>query len=256
MRKDLFDLSGKVAFITGAGQGLGRQFARALAGAGADIVVAELKEDTGADAAAEIRQAGRKALAVPTDVTDPSSVQRAVEESLKAFGRIDVLVNSAGITIWGEAEKVSLADWRKVVDVNLHGVFHCCQAVGRVMIRQGGGSIINIASMSGVIVNVPQCQASYNATKAAVIHLSKSLAVEWARYGVRVNAVSPGFMDTPMARPFFEDPNIGGVWRQRIPMGRPGRPEELSGLVVYLASDASGYTTGANFLVDGGYTAE
>jgi NAD(P)-dependent dehydrogenase (short-subunit alcohol dehydrogenase family) len=124
------------------------------------------------------------------------------------------------------------------------------------MIQQNAGAIINIASMSGVIVNVPQCQASYNSTKAAVIHLTKSLAVEWARHGIRVNAVSPGFMDTPMARPYFEDPKLGGMWMARVPLGRPGRPEELGPLVVFLASEGSSYMTGANVVVDGGYTCE
>ena len=124
------------------------------------------------------------------------------------------------------------------------------------MIKQGGGSIINIASMSGQIVNVPQCQASYNATKAAVIHLTKSLAVEWARHNVRVNAISPGFMDTPMARPFFEDPQIGGLWMERVPMARPGRPEEVAAIIVVLAAQASSYMTGSNITIDGGYTCE
>jgi len=149
-----------------------------------------------------------------------------------------------------------MEDWRKVIDVNLNGLFSCCQAVGRVMIAGGGGSIINIASMSGLIVNVPQAQASYNCSKAAVIHLTKSLAVEWAGHGVRVNAISPGYMDSPMARPFFEDPQTGGLWMSRIPMGRPGRAEELGPLAVFLASDASSYVTGANVVIDGGYTAE
>ena len=256
MMTDPFSLSGKVAVVTGAGQGLGREFARALANAGADVVIAELNAETARDAAAEIERIGRNALAVQTDVTDPDSVQNAVDKALKAFGKIDVLVNNAGITIWGEAENVSADDWRKVVDVNYNGLFLCCQAVGRVMIERKSGSIINIASMSGLIVNVPQCQASYNSSKAAVIHLTRSLAVEWAAHGVRVNAISPGFMDTPMARPFFENPDIGGLWMQRVPMGRPGRPEELGPLVVFLAAEASSYITGSNVVVDGGYTAE
>jgi NAD(P)-dependent dehydrogenase (short-subunit alcohol dehydrogenase family) len=251
-----FDLTGKVAFVTGAGQGLGREFARSLAHAGADVVIAELKAETGGDAAAEIESMGRKALAIQTDVTDPDSVQSAVDQAVEEFGRIDVLVNNAGITIWGEAESVPLETWHQVVNVNYNGLYYCCRAVGRVMIQQNAGAIINIASMSGVIVNVPQCQASYNSTKAAVIHLTKSLAVEWARHGIRVNAVSPGFMDTPMARPYFEDPKLGGMWMERVPLGRPGRPEELGPLVVFLASEGSSYMTGANVVVDGGYTCE
>jgi len=252
-----FDLAGKVAFVTGAGRGLGREFARALAAAGADIVVAEMNAKTGPQAAREIRAMHRKALSVRTDVTKPASVAKAVHAAVEKFKRIDILVNNAGITIWKEAEKVSLAEWRRVVDVNFNGLFYCCRAVGRVMIRQGGGSIINIASMSGTIVNVPQAQASYNATKAAVVHLTKSLAVEWAKYNVRVNSISPGFMATPMAQPFFADPKVGGVWMPRIPMGRPGRPEELGPLAIYLASEAaSSYLTGCDIIIDGGYTCE
>jgi len=255
MKKDPFSLSGKVAMVTGAGQGLGREFARALASAGADIVVAEINPETGPDAAAELKEMGRNALAIETDVTDAASAQAAVGKTLDVFGHLDVLVNNAGITIWGEAESVPLDDWRKVMDVNLDGLFNCCQAAGRAMIEAGGGSIINIASMSGLIVNVPQPQGSYNASKAAVIHLTRSLAVEWARHNVRVNSISPGYMDTPMARPYFEDPKYGGVWMDRIPMARPGKPEELGPAAIFLAADASSYVTGSNIVIDGGYTA-
>jgi len=251
-----FDLSGKVAIVTGAGQGLGREFALALAGAGADVVIAELNPQTGPEAAAEVEALGRRAVSIVTDVTDQAAVQEMVDTTVAEFGRIDVLVNNAGMTIWCEAESVPATDWHKVIDLNLNGVFYCCQAAGKVMLDRGAGAIVNIASMSGLIANVPQAQASYNASKAAVIHLTRSLAVEWASRGVRVNAISPGFMDTPMARPFFDDPEIGGVWFSRIPMGRPGRPEELGPLAVYLAGDASSYVTGANFVIDGGYTAE
>jgi len=256
MIKDPFNLSGKVAIVTGAGQGLGKEFALALANAGADLVIAELNPETGAQTAREVEALGPKALSLVTDVTDPKSVQSAVDAAVKKLGHIDVLVNNAGMTIWGDAESVPEEDWKKVLELNLNGLYRCCRAVGKVMLDKGGGSIINIASMSGLIVNVPQPQWSYNASKAAVIHLTRSLAVEWAKRGVRVNAVSPGYMDTPMARPFFEKPEYGGVWMDRIPMGRPGRPEELGPLVVYLAGEASTYVTGSNFVIDGGYTAE
>jgi len=255
MLKDPFNLAGKVAMVTGAGQGLGLEFALALASAGADVVVAEINADTGPAAVAEIEKLGRKAMFVQTDVTDMASVESAVAAAVAALGRVDVMVNNAGITIWGDAESIDLGDWHKVVDVNLHGVYYCCRAVAKVMIAAGGGSIINIASMSGSIVNVPQSQSSYNVTKAAVIHLTKSLAVEWARHNIRVNSISPGYMDTPMAAPFFADPKCGGVWMDRIPMGRPGRPEELGPLCVYLASDGSSYMTGNDLIIDGGYTA-
>jgi NAD(P)-dependent dehydrogenase (short-subunit alcohol dehydrogenase family) len=198
---------------------------------------------------------GGRALYVETDVRSPASVNAMVERALAEYGRIDFLMNNAGITKWCEAQDVPEADWRDVIDVNLNGLFYCCQAVGRHMIERGAGRIINIASMSGFIVNRPQPQTSYNASKAAVIHLTRSLAVEWAPYNVRVNAIAPGYMDTPMARPFFDDPQYGGLWIDAIPMKRPGHPEELAPLAVYLASEASSYVTGTTIVIDGGYTA-
>ncbi len=252
---DKFSLEGKVAIVTGGGQGLGQVFCHAFAEAGADIVIAELNEETGPKVQAEIEAKGRRALFVQTDVTDSSSVDAMVEKAVAEMGRVDVLMNNAGIVKWGEAENVTDEDWRDVVNVNLNGVFYCARAAGKHMIeRGGGGSIINIASMSGLIVNRPQAQASYNSTKAAVMHLTKSLAVEWAPHGIRVNAISPGYMGTAMARPFFEDPKYGGVWIDMIPMKRPGEPEELGPVAVFLASDASSYMTGATLVVDGGYT--
>src|SRR3972149_324800 len=176
---DQFNLKGKVALVTGAGQGLGRQFALSLAEAGANVVIAELNPQTGPKVAAEIQALGRKALAVQTNIVDPVSVQNMVEASFRAFDRIDILVNNAGISIWGDGESMPREDWLKVLDVNFNGTFNCCQAVGRIMLKQGSGSIINIASISASIVNVPQHQANYNASKAAVLHLTRSLAVEW-----------------------------------------------------------------------------
>jgi NAD(P)-dependent dehydrogenase (short-subunit alcohol dehydrogenase family) len=201
-----------------------------------------------------VRRLERRALCTRTDVRDPASVAEMAERAMAEFGRIDFLVNNAGITLWGEAENAPLDGWRNVLDVNLNGVFRCCQAIGRHMIAQRRGSIINIASMSGLIVNRPQPQASYNTSKAAVIHLTRSLAVEWVPHNVRVNAIAPGYMGTAMARPFFDDPRYGGVWIDMIPMKRPGEPEELGPLAVFLASQASSYITGATIVVDGGYT--
>ena len=251
---DSFSLAGRVGIVTGGGQGLGKTFCRAFAEAGADIVVAEINPETGPETAAEIADMGRRSLFVPTDVSDRSSVQAMVDTALSTFGKIDFLMNNAGIVQHLEAEDVQPEDWRRVLDVNVTGVFFCCQAVGRHMIERRQGSIINISSMSGLIVNVPQAQASYNASKAAVIHLTKSLASEWAPYHIRVNAIAPGYMNTAMARPFFEDPAMGGVWINAIPMKRPGEPEELAPAAIFLASPASSYMTGSTLVVDGGYT--
>ena len=251
---DKFSLAGRVGIVTGGGQGLGKTFCHAFAEAGADIVVAELNAETGPVTAAEIADMGRRSLFVPTDVSDRADVQAMVEQVLATFGKIDFLMNNAGIVQHLQAEGVAPEDWQRVLDVNLTGVFFCCQAVGRHMIERQRGSIINIASMSGLIVNVPQCQASYNASKAAVIHLTKSLASEWAPHNIRVNAIAPGYMNTAMAQPFFDDPAYGGVWIDAIPMKRPGEPEELGPAAIFLASAASSYVTGATLVVDGGYT--
>jgi NAD(P)-dependent dehydrogenase (short-subunit alcohol dehydrogenase family) len=255
MLLEKFSLAGQVGIVTGGGQGLGKVFCRAFAEAGADLVVAEINSETGPDTVAELQRMGCRALFCQTDVSDRASVQSMVERCLGEYGRIDFLMNNAGITKWCEAEKVSEEDWRAVIDVNLNGLFFCCQAVAPAMIEKGKGSIVNIASMSGLIVNRPQPQASYNTSKAAVIHLTKSLAAEWAPQHIRVNAIAPGYMDTPMAQPFFEDPHYGGLWMDAIPMKRPGKPEELAPVAVFLASEASSYVTGTTIVVDGGYTA-
>lgn len=249
-----FSLHGQVGIVTGGGQGLGRVFCHAFAEAGADVVVAEKNADTGPAVASEIVAKGRRSLFVETDVCRKDSIQAMVDKTLAEFGTIDFLMNNAGITLWCPAEEISEKDWRQVLDVNLNGLFFCAQAVGKHMIERQNGRIINIASMSGLIVNRPQAQTSYNTSKAAVIHLTKSLASEWAPYNIRVNAMAPGYMSTPMAQPFFEDPAMGGIWMENIPMKRPGQPEELGPAAVFLASDASSYVTGAVIVIDGGYT--
>jgi len=254
MLMEKFSLAGQVGIVTGGGQGLGEVFCRAFAEAGADVVVAEINPETGPATVEEIVAIGRRALFVQTDVRLRASVQGMVDRALAEFGQIDFLMNNAGIVKWAEAEKVTEEDWREVMDVNLNGLFFCCQAVGRHMIERRRGSIINIASMSALIVNRPQCQASYNTSKAAVMHLTRSLAAEWAQYNIRVNAISPGYMGTAMARPYFDDPQYGGVWLANTPMRRPGEPEELGPLAVFLASEASSFVTGANIVIDGGFT--
>jgi len=250
---DKFSLKNQIGIVTGGGQGLGKVFSLAFAEAGADIVVAELNPKTGPETVQEIKNIGRRALFVETDVRSRLSVEAMVEKTVERFNRLDFIMNNAGIVKWCPAESVSEEDWREVIDVNLNGLFYCNQAAARQMIKQRSGCIINIASMSGYIVNRPQPQASYNASKAAVIHLTRSLAAEWAPHNIRVNAIALGYMDTAMTHRAFEDPTYGPIWTDGIPMRRPGRPEELAPLAIFLASDASSYVTGSTILVDGGY---
>jgi NAD(P)-dependent dehydrogenase (short-subunit alcohol dehydrogenase family) len=252
---DKFSLKNQVGVVTGGGQGLGKVFSRAFAEAGADVVVAELNHETGPETAKEVKKMGRNSLFVETDVTSRLSVEAMVEKTLDRFGRLDFIMNNAGIVKWCPAEDVTENDCKAVIDVNLNGVFYCCQAAAKQMIKQKSGRIINIASMSGYIVNRPQPQASYNASKAAVIHLTRSLAAEWARHNIRVNAIAPGYMDTAMTHKSFEDPAYGPIWTDETPMRRPGRPEELAPLAIFLASEASSFVTGSTILIDGGYTA-
>jgi NAD(P)-dependent dehydrogenase (short-subunit alcohol dehydrogenase family) len=249
-----FSLDGQVGIVTGGGQGLGKVFCHAFADVGADIVVAEINPETGRETVQEIEKIGRRALFVETDVAERGSIQQMVDRALSEFGQIDFLMNNAGIVLWDDAQDVKPEDWRKVMQVNLDGVFYCSQAVSKHMIERRNGRIINIASMSGLIVNRPQAQTSYNTSKAAVIHLTKSLAAEWAPFNIRVNAIAPGYMGTPMAQPFFDDPQYGGLWIDATPMKRPGRPEELGPAAVFLASEASSFITGEILVIDGGFT--
>jgi len=248
----LFDIQGKKAVVTGAGRGIGRVLALALAESGCDISILEINMDNAEKVAAEIEQAGRKALAIKTDVTRVTEVKEAFAVTKREFGRLDICVNNAGTCIHEAAEDTPEENYDYVVDINMKGVFLCCQEVARIMIPQQKGSIINIASMSGSVANYPQKQAHYNASKAGVVLLSKSLAVEWAPYGIRVNSLSPGYTRTEMT----------GIaeyllpqWKELIPMKRIAEPKELVGAIIYLASDASSYTTGSDIIVDGGYTA-
>ncbi|MFL5777415.1 MAG: SDR family NAD(P)-dependent oxidoreductase [Chloroflexota bacterium] len=250
-----FDLTGRVAFVTGAGRGIGRETALTLARAGAAVACVGSRRDAVEEAAAEVRSIGRHALDLVADVSDRGQVDAAVEAALGRFGAIDILVNSAGIARHTEAATMTEDDWRRVLDVNLDGTWWCCQAVGRRMVERGSGAIVNIASMSGSIVNWPQSQAAYNASKAGVIHLTRSLASEWAASGVRVNSVSPGYIGTAMTEAGFRDhPDWGRIWLEMTPMGRMGTPADVANAVWYLASDAAAFATGTDLIVDGGYT--
>jgi NAD(P)-dependent dehydrogenase (short-subunit alcohol dehydrogenase family) len=253
--QELFDLRGEVAIVTGGAQGLGREMGIGLAEAGASVVVADLNLQRAQEVAQEIEKLGVGSLAVAVDVTQKDQVEEMVRKTLAAFGKIDVLVASAGVGQWVKAEEMPLEDWNRVISINLTGVFLSCQAVGREMIKRRKGSIITISSMSGIIANVPQAQSHYNASKGAVIMLTRSLAMEWAPYNVRVNTIAPGYMETKLVADLLvQYPEYAKLWRELTPMKRLGKPEEIKGPCVFLASRASSYMTGSVLVMDGGYT--
>lgn len=246
--REMFELEGRVAAVTGGARGIGRACADALQEMGARIALLDILDDRLEQSA---REMGAGTVGIVCDVTDKAAVTTAFDRIAQDLGRLDILVTSAGICIWANAEEMSEEDWDSVIGINLKGLFLCCQAAGRMMIPQKAGSVINIASMSGSIVNRPQAQSAYNASKAGVMHLTRSLAAEWAPHNIRVNSISPGYTLSELTRQFPE--HFDG-WMPYIPMGRMAEPEELVGAVVYLASDAASYTTGHDLVIDGGYT--
>lgn len=249
------DLSGKVALVTGAGQGIGLQIAQTLAQAGADVIIAELNEETGKEAVREIKALGRKSAFIAVDVANPDSVNQMATSAIQQFKQVDILVNNAGIVENTPAENITTENWLKIINVNVNGVFWCSRALGRHMLERGDGVIVNIASMSGLVVNKPQPQASYNVSKAAVIMMTKSLAAEWARRGVRVNSVSPGYIGTELVQEVLKQSDEWRkIWHEMTPMGHIGEPQDVANAVLFLASDASKYATGTNLVIDGGYT--
>jgi len=250
---DAFALDGKVAVVTGGNRGLGRAFATALGEAGAAVAILARDAAQTEVALGELRAKGIRAEGFTGDVAHRPDVDRAADAIHAAFGRVDVLVNNAGTCVHAPAFEVTADQWRQVMDVNVDGVWNCCQAFGRKMADQGGGSIVNIGSMSAMIVNRPQWQPGYNASKAAVHHLTKSLAAEWAPLSIRVNALAPGYTKTEMAP--VDRPEFRRQWIEDAPMRRYATPEEIAPSVVFLASPASSFMTGAILVVDGGYTA-
>jgi NAD(P)-dependent dehydrogenase (short-subunit alcohol dehydrogenase family) len=249
---DSFSLAGRTAVVTGSTRGLGRAFAHALADAGANIVIVGRDEDAARHVEAEIASLGAGVEVVLADVTRRHDVERILERTVAAFGRADVLVNNAGACIHKEALDVTDDEWDAVMNVNLRAVWIASQVFGRHMIAQGGGSIVNIGSMSAAIVNRPQWQPAYNASKAAVHHLTRSLAAEWAPSNVRVNALAPGYMHTDMS-PIHES-QYQRYWIEDAPQNRAGEPNELGPAIVFLASDASSFMTGSVVTIDGGYS--
>jgi NAD(P)-dependent dehydrogenase (short-subunit alcohol dehydrogenase family) len=255
MYLEKYDLKGQVAVVTGGGQGIGLASAQALGEAGAKVIVAELLPDRADDAVRELSALGISAAWVPLDVTRSDHVDAACERIEREHGPAAVLVNNAGVAKSNvRAEDTSDDHWRFHVEVNLNGLFWCCRAFGKRMLERGKGSIVNVGSMSGFIVNKPQPQSFYNASKAAVHHLTRSLAAEWASRGVRVNAVAPTYVETPLTRFGMEDQSMYPTWLEMTPMGRVGQPGEIASVVLFLASDASSLLTGSIILADGGYT--
>jgi NAD(P)-dependent dehydrogenase (short-subunit alcohol dehydrogenase family) len=246
-------LAGRVAVVTGASRGLGRAMALALAGDGAAVALAARSTRDLDETAETVDKAGGRVLTIATDVTRYAEVERLLERTVAAFGRLDILVNNSGVAVVAPLAEMPLAEWQRMLDVNLSGTFYGCRAAARYLLAQRSGKIINISSIMAD-TGVPG-YASYGATKGGIIAFTRALGVEWARHNVQVNAIAPGWFETDMSAPAFADDKIGGRLLRDIPMRRRGRPDELGPLVVYLASSASDFMTGQTIFLDGGHSA-
>jgi NAD(P)-dependent dehydrogenase (short-subunit alcohol dehydrogenase family) len=254
MLHKLFSLEGKVVIVTGGAQGIGEEVAKHLAAVGAEVVIFDRQEEKAkATADAIAKEYNCRTMAIGVDVTKPEEVAAAITQADLQMGKLDLLFNNAGIVLHKSALEVTAEEWLNVINVNLNGIFFVAKEFGKYLIAHDKkGSIVNTASMSGTIVNYPQEQASYNASKAGVIHLTKSLAVEWAEKGIRVNCISPGYMYTNLTS--FVRQDWQDYWTEATPFKRMGRPEELAGAVIYLLSDSASFTSGSDLIIDGGYT--
>ena len=250
----MFDLNGKVALVTGANKGLGYSIAMELAKAGADIVVVSRNGDDCNRVAAEIEAMGRKALACPCDVSKVEMINNLVNNSVEKFGKIDILINNAGIAVTKPTEELTEEDWDKVINTNLKGVFLLAQAVGKQMISRNAGKIINIASIFGLVGD--KNVLPYLCSKGGVVQLTRGLALEWAKYNIQVNAIAPGYVVTPINVKELNEEKLQKYLLGNTPMRRFGTPEEIASAAVYLASDESSYATGSILSVDGGWTAQ
>ena len=255
MYLDKFRLDGRVALVTGGGQGIGLACVEALAEAGAKAIIADRDRAVAEKGRAALAEKGLDVEVVDLDVTDSGQVAQVADDVVARHGKVDILVNNAGIArSETPAETVADEHWLNVIDVNLNGTFWCCRAFGNHMLEAKSGAIVNVGSMSGFIVNKPQGQCYYNASKAAVHHLTKSLAAEWGERGVRVNAVAPTYIDTPLNAFVKSKPEMWNAWIGGTPMARLGKVEEIASVVLFLASDAASLMTGSIVLADGGYT--
>ena len=254
---DTLRMDGKVAVITGGGRNIGLACGHALAEAGAMVVVTDIDPQLVSEGCQAIKHSHGKADGMVMDVTDTAAVEAAAREIERRHGAVDVLVCNAAVLIRpAPVEEVPDDLWLKVMDVNLNGIFRCCRTFGKIMLARGKGSIVNIGSTAGLIVNKETPISAYNASKAGVHHLTKCMAAEWGTRGVRVNAVAPTYIETPLIQPMMEDRSLGLLpkWLDMIPMGRMGQPEEVASAVLFLASDAASLVTGTIMMVDGGYT--
>jgi NAD(P)-dependent dehydrogenase (short-subunit alcohol dehydrogenase family) len=255
MAHELFDITGRVVVVTGGGRGLGAALARGFAEAGAHVVIGDQDAQTAQASAAQIGERGGQVVAAGCNITDPLAVQALLELAQQHFGGLDVLVNNAGINIPKPAEQLSLDEWNRIVGVNLTGTFICCQAAGAIMLGQGSGSIINICSVHGHVGSYVHKAAAYNASKAGVINLTRSLALEWGDRGVRVNGISPGALATELMATRLADPEYVRKTLERLAIKRIGTPADIVGAALFLASPAAAWITGHMLGVDGGWLA-
>lgn len=247
------NLMGKVAIVTGAGRGIGKAIAKALAAAKASVVVNDVDWNTATQVSREIESSGGKALPAKADVRIRSEIEQMVQNAIQELGRVQVLINNAGVILRKPAEEISEEEWDKVIDINLKGTFLCAQEVAKAMIREGkGGKIINLASIMGEVALPPR--AAYCASKGGIIALTKDLAAEWAKHGITVNTLAPGWTVTEMTQSYFSQEPVRQFLLERIPLNRLGKPEDVANLAVFLASEYSDYITGQAICVDGGWT--
>jgi NAD(P)-dependent dehydrogenase (short-subunit alcohol dehydrogenase family) len=253
-----FSLKGRTALVTGAGQGIGRAYAHALGEAGASVAVVDIQAEFAEKTAAELKAKRIDSMAIVADVTKRADVARMITRIVDTWGTLTIAVNNAGKSTWVDSEAMTEEAWRSLMALNLDGVFFCAQEEAKAMFKSGYGKIINTASMSAHIINTPQKQSAYNVSKAGVLHLTRSLAAEWAPRGVRVNSISPGYTSTPLVENLLATPEGQAIvpeWLKRVPAGRMAEVTDLQGAVVFLASEVSDYMTGGDVIIDGGYCA-